>query len=175
MRRLNLPFTKKEIRSLKSGEELILSGVVYTARDAAHKIISDLVRRGKKTPISLNDKAIYYAGPTPAPPGKVIGSCGPTTSSRMDIFVPTLLKKGVKVMIGKGRRSKSAKEAIRKYNAVYLLAPAGCGALLSKKIRKKRLVAYKKLGPEAIYELVLDDFPVIVGIDTKGNDIFRDR
>ena len=173
MRRLNLPLKDKDIRSLKAGESLLLSGKLYTARDAVHKILSGLLRNRKKLPISLKGIAVYYAGPTPAPPGRVIGSCGPTTSARMDAFTPVLLKAGVKAMIGKGRRSKVVKEAIKKYKAVYFLAPAGCGALLSERIKKRRIAAYKNLGPEAIYELEVKDFPAIVGIDSKGRDIFE--
>jgi fumarate hydratase subunit beta len=170
---LNLPLTDKEIKNLKAGQNLLLSGKVYTARDAVHKILAGLIENRKKLPISIEGIAIYYAGPAPAPPKRVIGSCGPTTSKRMDAFTPRLLKAGVKVMIGKGRRSKMVKEAIKKYKAVYFLAPAGCGALLSKKIIRKRLRAYRRLGPEAIYELEIKDFPVTVGIDTKGRDIFK--
>ncbi|MBN1871273.1 MAG: fumarate hydratase C-terminal domain-containing protein [Candidatus Omnitrophica bacterium] len=173
MKRLKLPFTDREIKSLKAGEEFLLSGTVYTARDTVHKILTKLLKDGKRPPIPLKDKAIYYTGPTPPPPGKVIGSCGPTTSARMDVFTPMLLENGLRVMIGKGGRSKAVKESIKKHKALYLLAPAGCGALLSKKIKKMTLVAYKDLGPEAIYELLLSDFPVIVGIDARGNDIFK--
>lgn len=173
MKKLNLPLTSQEINALKSGQSLLLSGTVYTARDAAHKILADLLKNKKKPPVSLKGITIYYAGPAPAPLHRIIGSCGPTTSARMDMFTPALLKAGVKVMIGKGRRGKKVKEAIKKYKAVYFLAPAGCGALLSKRITKKRIVAYKKLGPEAIYELKVKDFPVIVGIDSKGGDIFE--
>lgn len=173
MRRLNLPLTDKEMRSLKAGQSLLLSGKVYTARDAVHKILADLLKSRRRTPISLRGIAIYYAGPTPAPPNRVIGSCGPTTSARMDMFTPILLRSGVKAMIGKGRRSKKVKDAIKRYKAVYFLAPAGCGALLSKRITKKRAAAYKNLGPEAIYELEVKDFPVLVGIDPRGKDIFK--
>ena len=132
-----------------------------------------MLKNRRRTPISLKGIAIYYTGPTPSPSSRVIGSCGPTTSARMDMFTPMLLKAGVKVMIGKGRRSKKVKDAIKKYKAVYFLAPAGCGALLSKKIMKKKVIAYKNLGSEAIYQLEVKDFPVIVGIDSKGKDIFH--
>ncbi len=171
MRRLDLPLKNRDMRSLKAGQRLLLSGTVYTARDAAHKILVGLLKSRKRPPIPLKGIAVYYAGPTPARPGRVIGSCGPTTSSRMDGFTPALLKAGVKIMIGKGRRSAKVKEAIKRYKAVYFLAPAGCGALLSKKITKKKAVAYKDLGPEAIYKLEVEDFPVIVGIDPKGRDV----
>ena len=173
MKRLNLPLADKEIRALKAGQALFLSGRVYTDRDAAHKALAGLLKNKRKPPMPLRGATIYYAGPTPAPPRRTIGSCGPTTSARMDIFTPALLKAGVKAMIGKGRRSKKAKDAIRRHKAVYFLAPAGCGALLSKKVKRKSLIAYRELGPEAIYELEVEDFPVIVGIDTKGRDVFK--
>ena len=173
MKRLNLPLRDKDIRRLKAGQSLLLSGRLYTARDAVHKILANLLKNRKKPPISLKGITIYYTGPAPAPPRRVIGSCGPTTSARMDVFTPPLLRAGVKAMIGKGRRSKTVKEAIKKYRAVYLLAPAGCGALLSGRIAQKKLIAYKNLGPEAIYELKVKDFPVIVGIDSKGKDVFK--
>jgi len=173
MKRLNLPLKDREISSLKAGQNLLLSGKIYTARDAVHKILADLLKNKRKPPVPLKGITIYYAGPTPSPPHKIIGSCGPTTSARMDIFTPILLKAGVKAMIGKGRRGKSVKQAIKRYKAVYFLAPAGCGALLSRRVTKKKLIAYKKLGAEAIYELEIENFPVIVGIDANGRDIFK--
>ena len=172
-KRLKLPLGDKDIHNLKGGESLLLSGKLYTARDAVHKILVNLIKNKKKLPIPIKGVTIYYTGPAPHPPRKVIGSCGPTTSARMDVFTPALLRAGVRAMIGKGRRSKAVKEAIKKYKAVYFLAPAGCGALLSRKITKRKLVAYKNLGPEAIYELKVKDFPVIVGIDSKGKDVFK--
>ncbi len=172
MKRLGLPLTNRDIRKLKSGEALLLSGTAYTARDAAHKILAALIRKKKMLPVPLKGATIYYCGPAPAPPGRAAGSCGPTTSARMDVYTPAFIKAGVKAMIGKGRRSESVKAAIKRHKAVYFLAPAGCGALLSRKIVKKRLAAYKDLGPEAIYKLELKDFPVIVGIDSDGRDIF---
>jgi len=172
MKKLNLPLTDEEISNLKAGESLLLSGKVYTARDAVHKILAELIKNKRKPPIQIKGITIYYAGPTPTPPHRVIGSCGPTTSARMDVFTPILLKEGLKAMIGKGRRSREVKEAIKKYKAVYLLAPAGCGALLSKCVIRKRLIAYKELGPEAIYELEVRDFPVIVGMDSNGNSVY---
>jgi len=173
MKRINLPLKDKDIRRLKAGEDLLLTGTIYTARDAVHEILASLLKNNKKLPISLKGITIYYAGPAPALPGEVIGPCGPTTSSRMDMFTPILLKAGMKGMIGKGRRDKSVKGAIKKHKAVYFLAPAGCGALLSKKVVKKKTVAYAELGPEAVYKLEIKDFPVIVGIDSKGRDVFK--
>ncbi len=172
MKRINTPLTKSEIERLKVGEGILLSGIIYTARDQAHKRIVEAINKNKKTPIDLKGQIIYYCGPTPAPRRKIIGSCGPTTSSRMDEFTPALLKKGILAMIGKGRRSGQVIQAIKKYKAVYFLTYAGCGALLSKYVKKNKPVAYKDLGPEAIYKLEVRDFPVIVGIDTRGRSIY---
>ncbi|MBU1112965.1 MAG: FumA C-terminus/TtdB family hydratase beta subunit [Candidatus Omnitrophica bacterium] len=167
------------IKSLKSGQEILFSGVIYTARDQAHKRLVDIINNAGAQnfvplPFDLKGQFIYYCGPTATPKNKVIGSCGPTTSSRMDEFVEPLLKKGLLGMIGKGRRSKKVRNLIKKYKAVYLLAPAGCGALLAKKVLSKKLVAFKDLGPEAIYRLEVKDFPVIVGIDSLGKDTYED-
>ena len=183
MKKITTPIKNKEIDKLKIGDVVLLTGIVYTARDQAHKRLVDTISKGKKLPIDLKDAIIYYCGPTKAPQsltcsgrqGKIIGSCGPTTSSRMDTFTPILLKRGLKGMIGKGKRSKEVIQAIKKYGAVYFLTYAGCGALLSKYIRSAKPVAYKDLGPEAIYRLEVKDFPLIVGIDARGNDIYEKR
>ncbi|MDD4980775.1 MAG: FumA C-terminus/TtdB family hydratase beta subunit [Candidatus Omnitrophica bacterium] len=169
MKKINTPLTREKIKELKRGEEVLLSGIIYTARDQAHK---RLIQEKRPLP-GLKDAVIYYCGPTPAVKGKVIGSCGPTTSSRMDEFTPALLKKGVSAMIGKGRRSGEVIQAIKKYGAVYFLTYAGCGALLSKYIKKSTVVAYKDLGPEAIYKLEVKDFPLIVGIDATGKSLYK--
>ncbi len=161
-----------KIQDLKIGEKVFFSGIIYTARDQAHQRLTDTKKSGKKLPIDLRGKIIYYCGPTKTPKGKIIGSCGPTTSSRMDIFTPLLLKAGIAGMIGKGSRSKEVIAAIKKYKAVYFLTYAGCGALLSKYVKKMRLVAYKDLGPEAIYALEVKNFPLIVGIDARGRNIY---
>ena len=166
MKRINTPLTGKEILNLKAGDEVLLSGEIYTARDQAHK------RLVQKISFDIKQAVIYYCGPTKAAKGKIIGSCGPTTSSRMDAFTPLLLKKGLKAMIGKGSRSKEVRQAIKKYKAVYFLACAGCGALISKYVKKAEPVAYPDLGPEAIYKLEVKDFPLIVGIDAKGGSIY---
>ena len=173
MKRINTPLTKKKIERLRIGERVLFSGIIYTARDQAHKRLVEAINKNKKEPVDLKDTIIYYCGPTAAPRGKIIGSAGPTTSARMDEFTPALLKKGVLAMIGKGRRSKQVREAIKKYKAVYFLTYAGCGALLSKYVKKNKPVAYKDLGPEAIYKLEVEDFPLIVGIDTKGRSIYK--
>lgn len=167
MRTIKVPLTEKIIKALKAGDEVLLDGYVYTARDQTHlRLLKDIAR--KKSPFDLKDQVIYYAGPTPTPKGKVIGSCGPTTSSRMDSFTPALLKAGLKGMIGKGNRSKEVRQAIKRYKAVYFLTIAGAGAYLSKKIVEAKPIAYKELGAEAIYRLKLKDFPAIVGIDSRG-------
>ncbi|TRZ47767.1 TRZ/ATZ family protein [bacterium] len=169
---MKLPSDKDKLRQLRPADKFFYSGKIYTARDQAHKRLAEAIKKGKKLPIDLKGAVIYYCGPTATPKGKVIGSCGPTTSSRMDEFTPILLKAGLIGMIGKGARSKEVARAIKKYKAVYFLTYAGCGALLSKCVKKKKLAAYKDLGPEAIYKLEVKDFPLIVGIDAKGKDIY---
>lgn len=165
-----------DMRKLRSGDRLSYTGAIYTARDQAHKRLAEAIKKKKRLPLDVKGAIIYYCGPTPAPKGKAIGSCGPTTSSRMDEFTPLLLKAGVRGMIGKGRRSEAVKKAVRKYGAVYFLTYAGCGALLSKCVRSARQIAYKELGPEAIYRLEVENFPLIVGIDSKGRDVYnRDK
>jgi len=150
---------------------VLLCGTVYTARDQAHKLISEALRKGKKPPFELASGIIYYCGPARAPRGRAIGSCGPTTSSRMDAFAPLLLKAGVIAMIGKGGRSQEVARAVKNSGAVYFITYAGCGALLAKSVRKAALAAYPQLGPEAVYRLEVQDFPLIVGIDASGGKI----
>ncbi len=168
MKKITTPLKENQIRSLRAGEQVSLSGIVYTARDQAHK---RLLEKGGKGP-SWKGQLIYYCGPTRRPKGKIIGSCGPTTSSRMDSFTPGLLAQGLKGMIGKGQRSKEVIAAIKKYKAVYFLTFSGCGALLSKYVRKATPVAYKDLGPEAILKLEVKDFPLMVGIDSFGRNVY---
>ena len=174
MAKIYFPFKEKNINNLKTGERILLSGIIYTARDQAHKRLVEVIKKGKKAPIDLKGAILYYCGPTKTPKGKIIGSCGPTTSLRMDEFTPILLKAGLKGMIGKGSRSKEVIAAIKKYKAVYFLTYAGCGALLSKYVKKATPVAYKDLGPEAILKLEVKDFPLIVGIDSRGNNIYKE-
>ena len=162
-----------KIQDLKVGDRFFYSGVLYTARDQAHKRLVDSIKKNRKLPVNLKGAMIYYCGPTKTPRGKIIGSCGPTTSSRMDEFTPMLLKAGIKAMIGKGSRSKEVIAVIKKYKAIYFLTYAGCGALLTKYVKKVTPVAYKDLGPEAILKLEVKDFPLIVGIDSKGNNIYN--
>lgn len=163
------------MQKLKAGEKINFSGIIYTARDQTHKRLVEAIKKGQKLPIDLKGAVIYYCGPTKTPKGKIIGSCGPTTSSRMDEFTPALLKAGLKAMIGKGSRSQEVSKAIKKYRATYFLTYAGCGALLSKYVKKARPVAYKELGPEAIYKLEVKDFPLIVGIDSRGRSIYAKK
>ena len=163
---------ERYIKALKAGDEIKLSGIIYTVRDQAHKRLVDTAKSGKRLPLDLKGAVIYYCGPTKTPKGKIIGSCGPTTSSRMDEFTPFLLGRGLKGMIGKGARSKEVRAAIKKHKAVYFLAYAGCGALISKYVKKVTLVAYRDLGPEAILKLEVKDFPLIVGIDARGGSIY---
>lgn len=169
-RRIHLPLKTEAASPLKAGDEVLLNGYVYTARDQAHVRFVKAIC-GKKTPAMIKGQTIYYAGPTPASPGRAIGSCGPTTSSRMDPFTPRLLKAGLRGMIGKGSRSRDVKLAIKKYKAVYFITIAGAGAYLSKRITESKPVLYKDLGAEAVYRLKLKDFPAIVGIDSKGKEI----
>jgi len=175
MKKIRTPLDEGQITKLKAGEEVLLSGIIYTARDQAHKRLVEAIAKNKKTPIGLRGQIIYYCGPTKTPRGKAIGSCGPTTASRMDDFTPLLLKAGLKGMIGKGSRSPEVIRAIKKYRGVYFLAYAGCGALLTKYVKKAEPVAYKDLGPEAIYKLEVVGFPLIVAIDSGGNNIYARR
>ena len=173
MKKIILPLTKDIIKKLKVGDEVLLTGRIYTARDAAHKRIYECIKKKKKLPIRLRNNIIYYCGPAPAMPHKAIGSCGPTTARRMDGFSNLLLAKGLSGMIGKGDRSKETKDAIRKYKGIYFVTIGGAGAYLASKVKKARIAAYKDLGPEAIYEFLVEDFPVIVAIDSKGRDIYE--
>jgi fumarate hydratase subunit beta len=170
IKELNLPITKNDVSKLKAGDRVLITGTIYTARDAAHKI---MVNNIKNMPFNIKDQIIYYCGPTPAMPGRPIGSAGPTTASRMDGFVAPLLKAGLLGMIGKGKRSPEVRSLIKKYKAIYFVATGGAGALLAKHIKSARIVGYPDLGPEAIFELKVIKFPVIVANDTKGNDIFE--
>ncbi len=175
MRKIYTPLTERVIQSLKAGDELLLEGVIYTARDLAHQELARAIKGKKILPLSLRNQLIYYCGPTQGSKEAPFGSCGPTTSSRMDGFTLDLLKLGLKGMIGKGKRVPEVRRAIKKYGAVYFLTFAGCGALLSTRVKKARVVAYKQFGPEAIYRLEVENFPLIVGIDCRGRDIFSQK
>ncbi len=172
--RLKTPLADADVEKLKAGDKVLLNGVIYTGRDAAHKRLYDLLLEGKPLPIEVKGQVIYYVGPAPAKPGQVIGSAGPTTSGRMDAYSPKLIEMGLKGMIGKGMRKKEVVEAMKKYKAVYFAATGGAGALLAKAIKKAQVVAYDDLGPEAINRLEVEDFPVIVVNDTKGNDLYEE-
>ncbi len=169
---LETPLSISDIERLRSGDRITISGVLYTARDAAHRRLFELIEAGKELPIPVDGQVIYYVGPSPARPGRVIGAAGPTTSYRMDPYTPKLLELGLRGMIGKGKRSREVKEAIARHKAVYMAAIGGAGALISKAIREVRIVAYEDLGPEAIRELKVEDLPAIVVNDTKGNDLY---
>lgn len=172
MKRIKTPLDEKVIEGLKSGEKVFLSGHIYTARDAAHKRFIDTLNEGGTLPFDIQDQVIYYCGPSPAPPGKVIGACGPTTSSRMDAYSPRLISLGLKGMIGKGKRSQAVKDAIRQYKAVYFGATGGAGALLSKSVISSEIIAYDDLGPEAVVRLGVVDMPLFVINDIYGNDLY---
>ena len=172
IKKLTLPLTEEVIKSLRAGDILELSGVIYTGRDAAHKRLVELLDNNKPLPIEVNGGGIYYVGPTPAKPGRAIGSAGPTSSYRMDPYAEPLLKQGLKVMIGKGPRSQEYKDLLVKYNAVYLSAIGGAAASISESIKKCDLVCYEDLGAEAIYRLEIKDFFGIVTYDVHGNDLF---
>ena len=171
---INLPLREKDIEELRAGDYLYLTGKLYTARDAAHKRIYESLEKGESIPINIEGSTIYYLGPSPAREGKVIGSAGPTTSSRMDKYTPKLLDLGLKGMIGKGKRSKEVVDAVVKNKGVYLAAIGGAGALLSKCIKEAEIIAYDDLGTEAIRELYVEKLPVIVVIDSMGNNLYED-
>lgn len=170
---LTIPMSDDEIKDLRSGDMLYLSGTIYTARDAAHKRMFDTLQEGGELPYDIEGSFVYYLGPTPARPGQVIGSAGPTTSSRMDKYTPLLLSKGLKGMIGKGKRSPEVIEAIKANGAVYCAAIGGLGALLSKRIVASEVIAYDDLGTEAIRKLTVEELPVVVIIDTEGNNLYE--
>ncbi len=167
------PLKDSQYLNLKIGDEVLISGIVYTARDAAHKRLIDDINLGKPLPFSLNDSIIYYTGPTPTPPNKPIGSAGPTSSYRMDSYAIKLMELGQKIMIGKGQRSKEFKKSLQKHQAVYLATIGGVGALISNCIKSSKVIAYDDLQSEAIYELYVENFPAIVVYDSKGNDLIE--
>jgi fumarate hydratase subunit beta len=171
-RHIQTPLTEEVVGSLRTGDMVLISGDVYTARDVAHRRMYEALLKGEKLPIDLQGTAIFYAAPTPTPPGKVIGSIGPTTSYRMDAFTPKLIEKGLKGMIGKGSRSPEVIAALQKYGAVYFGAIGGIAALSAQCVQKVELIAYEDLGPEAIRKLTIIDFPVVVINDSQGNDLY---
>jgi fumarate hydratase subunit beta len=172
-RKINLPITREMAREIKSGESCLLSGVIYTARDAAHKRLVELLEKGEKLPFDIENATIYYVGPTPAKPNQVIGSAGPTTSYRMDAYSPALIAAGETGMIGKGKRGAEVVEAMKKHGAVYFAAIGGAGALLSSCIKSADVVCYEDLGAEAVRRLVVEDLPVVAVIDSEGNNLYE--
>ena len=168
MKKIVTPLNREKVKELKAGDSCLITGTIYTARDAAHKRLCELAARGEKLPMDMENAIIYYVGPTPAKPGQAIGSAGPTTSYRMDAYAPTLIALGETGMIGKGKRNEEVVAAMKAHGAVYFGAIGGCGALLSKCIKEAEVVAYEDLGAEAIRKLRVEDFPVVVIIDSEG-------
>jgi fumarate hydratase subunit beta len=171
--KIHPPLTDAVTERLRAGDRVVITGVIYTGRDMAHKYMVEGHQKGEKLPFDLTGQILYYTGPTPAPPGKPIGAAGPTTSYRMDKYTPTLLELGLKGMIGKGPRGQEVKDAIKKFKAVYFAAIGGAGALISKTIKKAEVVAYPELGTEAVMRLEVEDFPAIVVNDVYGEDLYR--
>ena len=174
IKRIKPPLNDKDVEGLYVGDRILIAGVIYTARDAAHKRMIESIKKGEPLPLELKGQILFYTGPSPPKPGMVIGSAGPTTAERMDTYLDIMLSKGVKATIAKGYRSPAAIESMKKHKAVYLMATGGAGALLSQKIKSAEVIAYEDLGTEAIRKLVVEDFPVVVANDSYGNDIFRD-
>lgn len=170
--KISTPLDTEQVLKLRTGDKVLISGTIYTARDAAHKRLIDMIEKGEKLPFDIYGQIVYYVGPTPPKPGKVIGSAGPTTSVRMDAYTPTLLEIGLKGMIGKGLRSQKVKDAIIKHKGVYFAGVGGAAAVISKSIISAKLIAFDELGPEAIRELVVKDFPAVVVNDCHGGDLY---
>ena len=173
-KKVTLPLTDDTLRELKAGDNVLLSGIMYVGRDAAHKRMVEALEQGKPLPFDIRGQTIYFMGPSPAKPGQPIGSAGPTTSGRMDSYSPRLIAEGLKGMIGKGMRSPAVKEAMKKYKAVYFAAIGGAGALISRSIKKSEVIAYEELGAEAIRRLEVEDFPVTVINDVYGGDLYQE-
>ena len=170
--KVTTPFTDEFVEKLHAGDRLLISGTIYTGRDAAHKRLVELIDRGEPLPVDLKGQIIYFVGPTPAKPGEVIGSAGPTTSGRMDAYSPKLLDLGLKGMIGKGSRSKEVVDSMKKNGVTYFAAVGGAAALIAKSVKKYEVLAYPELGPEALARLTVEDFPAIVVIDCEGNNLY---
>ncbi len=173
MKHITTPLDENAARGLRAGDTVLISGVIYTGRDAAHKKLLAMLDRGEPLPMELEDQIIYFVGPCPAPPGRPIGSAGPTTSYRMDPYSPSLIARtGLRGMIGKGNRSAEVVDAMKKYGVVYFAATGGAGALIAQRIKKCELIAFPELGPEAVYRLEVEDFPAIVAIDSTGESLY---
>jgi len=173
IKKLQLPLSEADVRSLKAGDEVLITGTIYTARDMAHKRLCELIDAGGELPFELEGAIIYFVGPTPPRPGRIIGAAGPTTSSRMDAFRPKLIAKGLKAMLGKGYRSDKVRDALKKYGAVHLSTIGGAAALLSKHIISAEVIAYEDLGTEAVRKLQVVDFPAVVAYDSYGNTVYK--
>ena len=173
-KKITSPFSDKTIADLKAGDQVLISGVMYVGRDSAHKRLVEAMNKGDKLPFDVKGQVIYYMGPSPTKPGKVIGSAGPTTSGRMDAYTPRMLEAGLKGMVGKGLRTKDVKEAIKKYKGVYLASVGGAAALIAKSIVKSEIIAYEELGPEALLRIEVKDFPAIVINDMYGGDLYEE-
>ncbi|RBP90587.1 fumarate hydratase subunit beta [Cytobacillus firmus] len=171
--KVSSPIDEQVLPSLKAGDRVLISGTIYTARDAAHKRMSEALQKGEDLPFNIKGQTIYYVGPTPAKPGQIIGSAGPTTSGRMDKYTPSLLDRGLKGMIGKGYRSQEVIDSMKKNKAVYFAAIGGSGALIARSIKSMEVIAYEDLGPEAIYKLTVENFPAVVIIDNEGTDWYQ--
>jgi len=171
--RINTPFTEEQSRKLKAGDSVLITGTIISARDAAHKVMTEALARGEKLPVDWNNQIVYYLGPTPAKPGDPIGSCGPTTSGRMDAYTPTMLDQGIKGMIGKGSRADEVVASMKKHGVTYFAAVGGAAALIAKSVKKYEVLAYPELGPEAVARLTVEDFPAIVVIDSEGNNFYE--
>jgi len=171
--RLETPITPDIIETLHAGDSVLITGTILTGRDAAHKRLYECIIKGEPLPVNIEDEAIYYVGPCPAKPGEVIGSCGPTTSGRMDKYAPLMMKHGLRVMIGKGERNADVVDAMKRFGAVYLGAIGGAGALLAASVVKSEVLAYDDLGTEAIRRLTVKDFPCVVIIDSRGNNMYK--
>ena len=171
--RIQTPLTEEQSRKLKAGDSVLITGTIYSARDAAHKVMTEALARGEKLPIDWHDQIVYYLGPTPAKPGDPIGSAGPTTSGRMDAYTPTMLDQGIKGMIGKGSRKPEVVESMKKNGVTYFAAVGGAAALIAKSIKKYEVIAYPELGPEALAALTVEDFPAIVVVDAEGNNFYE--
>ena len=169
---LTAPVDEKTVRGLKAGDAVSLSGTIITGRDAAHKRMTDIINSGKELPFEISGQIIYYVGPTPPPPGRPIGAAGPTTAYRMDAYAPLLIQHGLRGMIGKGARSQDVKDAMQKWGAVYFAAVGGTGALISRRIKEAKVIAWEELGPEAVRLLSIEDLPLIVATDAGGNDLY---
>ncbi len=172
-KKISAPLTAETVKALRAGDSVLISGTIYTGRDLAHKRLTDSLKAGEKLPFDLDGAVIYYVGPSPAKPGKVIGSAGPTTSYRMDAYSSLLMEKGLRGMIGKGNRTQPVLDAMKQYGAVYFAAVGGAAALIAKTIKKAKVIAYEDLGPEAVRELEVEDFPAIVINDTYGGDLYE--